>query len=39
MSKKEYHVALSYASEDQDYVEKVAKHLKGKDIAVFYDGF
>lgn len=34
-----YDVALSFAGEDRDYVEKVALFLKKKNIAVFYDYF
>lgn len=35
----EWDVALSYASEDHVYVEKVAKCLKNKGIKVFFDKF
>jgi len=35
----EYDVALSFAGEDRDYVEKVANSLKTKRIRVFYDKF
>jgi len=34
-----YDVALSYASEDRNYVEKVALLLKEKNVKVFYDRF
>ena len=34
-----YQVALSFAGEQRDYVEEVARHLQGRSIAVFYDGF
>lgn len=34
-----YDVALSFAGEDRDYVEKVAKSLKNRRIKVFYDKF
>jgi len=33
----EYDVALSFAGEQREYVERVAKFLKSKDIRVFYD--
>jgi hypothetical protein len=36
---REYDVALSFAGEDRDYVEKVAEGLKAAGVAVFYDGF
>lgn len=36
---KKYHIALSFAGEDRKYVEKVAQHLKTKDVKVFYDKF
>ena len=35
----QYQVALSFAGEQRDYVEEVARHLQVRDIAVFYDGF
>jgi hypothetical protein len=35
----EYDVALSFAGEDRDYVQKVATLLKEMDISVFYDDF
>ncbi len=34
-----YHVALSFAGEDRDYVEKVAINLKAAGVEVFYDLF
>jgi len=34
-----YHVALSFAGEDREYVRKVAETLKEKGIKVFYDEF
>lgn len=34
-----YHVALSFAGEDRDYVEKVATQLRSNGVDVFYDGF
>ena len=39
MKKYEYDVAFSFASEDREYVEKVAVYLKDKKISVFYDNF
>ena len=36
---RDYHVALSFAGEQRDYVEEVARHLAARGIAVFYDGF
>ena len=36
---QEYQVALSFAGEQRDYVEEVARYLASKSIAVFYDGF
>lgn len=38
-STHEYQVALSFAGEDRQYVEKVAHHLKKSGINVFYDKF
>ena len=35
----EYDVALSFAGEDRDYVEKVAGALKNAGIKVFYDQY
>jgi len=35
----EYEVALSFAGEDREYVEKVATLLKDSGISVFYDKF
>ena len=34
-----YEVALSFAGEDRDYVEKVAAYLKKKNIRFFYDKY
>ena len=34
---KSFDVALSYASEDRDFVDRVAECLKAKNIRVFYD--
>ena len=39
MSDMKYQVALSFAGEERDYVEEVARHLQERGIAVFYDGF
>ena len=36
---EDYQVALSFAGEQRDYVEEVARHLAARSIAVFYDGF
>ncbi len=35
----EFDVALSFAGEDREYVEKVARYLTEKDIKVFYDKY
>jgi hypothetical protein len=37
--KAEYHVALSFAGEDRDYVDQVASHLRNKGVKVFYDRY
>jgi hypothetical protein len=34
-----YHVALSFAGEDREYVKRVAQHLKDNGVNVFYDEF
>lgn len=34
-----YHVALSFAGEDRDYVEEVAKELRDNGVDVFYDRY
>lgn len=34
-----YDIALSFAGENREYVDKVAKLLKDKGISVFYDLF
>ncbi len=39
MNGPKYQVALSFAGEQRDYVEEVARHLQSRSIAVFYDGF
>ena len=36
---KQYEVALSFAGEQRGYVEKVARALQSRGIAVFYDDF
>lgn len=36
---KKYHVALSFAGEDRDYVDKVATRLQEEGVKVFYDKF
>jgi hypothetical protein len=39
VNKPKYHVALSFAGEDRDYVESVATHLRTDGVDVFYDKF
>ena len=39
MNGPNYQVALSFAGEQREYVEEVARHLRSRSIAVFYDGF
>ena len=39
MTGPKYQVALSFAGEQRDYVEEVARHLQSRSIDVFYDGF
>ncbi|WP_262047317.1 toll/interleukin-1 receptor domain-containing protein [Bradyrhizobium sp. Bra78] len=34
-----YHVALSFADEDRDFVEKVAAQLRSDGVEVFYDAY
>lgn len=34
-----YHIALSFAGEDRDYVDRVATHLRESGVEVFYDKF
>jgi len=34
-----YEVVLSFAGEDREYVEEVAKYLKNNDVKVFYDKY
>ena len=38
-SNNEYQVALTFAGEQREYAEEVARHLSAKSIPVFYDGF
>lgn len=38
-TRPKYEVALSFAGEDRDYVEQVARELRGRGISVFYDGY
>jgi TIR domain len=37
--KRKYHVALSFAGEDRDYVQRVASKLVSEGVEVFYDEF
>jgi hypothetical protein len=37
--KRKYHVALSFAGEDRDYVQRVASKLVADGVDVFYDEF
>ena len=39
VEKLKYQVALSFAGEQREYVNEVARHLESRGIAVFYDGF
>ena len=39
MHSPKYQVALSFAGEQRDYVEEVARYLQNRTISVFYDGF
>ena len=39
MKKNDYEVVLSFAGEQRDYVEKVAKILRNNNVKVFYDNF
>jgi hypothetical protein len=36
---KKYHVALSFAGEDREYIDQVASRLQEKGVKVFYDKF
>ena len=35
----QFQVALSFAGEQRNYVERVARWFQKRSIAVFYDGF
>jgi hypothetical protein len=39
MINKTYDVALSFAGEDREYIEKVAEFLKANSVRVFYDNY
>ena len=39
VNRVKYQVALSFAGEQRDYVEEVARHLQNLKIAIFYDEF
>lgn len=39
MSRPTYQVALSFAGEQRQYVEEVARILQARGVSVFYDGF
>ena len=39
MNTNKYQVALSFAGEQRDYVEEVARCIQSRSIATFYDGF
>ena len=39
LAKPDYQVALSFAGEQRNYVEEVARHLQARSISVFYDEF
>ena len=39
MNGSKYQVALSFAGEQRDYVDEVARYLQNRSIALFYDGF
>ena len=39
MNGNKYQVALSFAGEQREYVDEVARHLQSRSIAVFYDDF
>lgn len=39
IARKQYDVALSFAGEDREYVQRVADRLKELGVSVFYDGF
>ena len=35
----QYEVALSFAGEQREYVEEVARSLQSREVSIFYDGF
>jgi type II secretory pathway predicted ATPase ExeA len=39
VQKRKYHVALSFAGEDRNYVQKVAEQLLARNIKLFYDKY
>lgn len=39
LNNKNYDVAFSYAGENREYVEKVARYLKDRNVNIFYDKF
>ena len=39
LTEQQYHVALSFAGEDREYVEQVARQLVSEGVSVFYDKF
>src|SRR5437879_3726116 len=39
LPKQKYHVALSFAGEDREYVQAVAAQLVAQGVEVFYDKF
>lgn len=39
MQKYDYDIALSFAGEDRQYVEKVAEYIKSHGVHVFYDSY
>ena len=39
MNEPTYQVALSFAGDQRQYVEDVARNLQARDVTVFYDGF
>lgn len=39
MSRPTYQVALSFAGEQRQYVEEVARNLRARGVSLFYDGF
>jgi hypothetical protein len=39
LPERKYHVALSFAGEDREYVQRVASQLQSEGVEVFYDKF